>query len=123
MVIVPWRAWPVLFTDTVNATLPLPAPLPSVGEVIVIHEALLIACHGHVLAFWPGSAVTPTESDPPFWLKFSLLELSEYVQGGEGQHLTGTLALVNPALVALTVALLLMLPLFHVTVVNPKGSI
>src|ERR1700756_994642 len=116
MVMVPWRAWPVLFAATLNATLPLPAPLPNAGDVIMIHETLVVACHGHVLAFWPGSAFTPTESDPPFWPRLSLLELSEYVQGLEYQHFTGTAALVSPALEALTVALLLMLPLFIVTV-------
>ena len=57
-------------TGTVKLTLPLPLP-PN--DVIVIHDTLLLASQGQVLALAPGFAVTPTESDPPLLPKFSLL--------------------------------------------------
>jgi hypothetical protein len=55
MVMVPVLAAPV-FAATLNATVPLPFPLAP--EVMVIHDALLAAVHGHV-------AETDTVPVPP----------------------------------------------------------
>jgi hypothetical protein len=67
MVIVPWRPAPV-FAAIVKFTLPL--PLPPEPDVIAIHDALLVASQGQLLALLPGFAVTTTVPAPPPAEKF-----------------------------------------------------
>jgi hypothetical protein len=70
---VPVREAPV-FAPTVNATDPLPVPLPD--EVMVIHGALLAAVHAQPDCVWMSMAVP----GPPVAGMFSLEGEIEYEQ-------------------------------------------
>ena len=54
-------AWLPGFFDTLNATEPLPVPLPP--EVIVIHDALLLAVHAQPLPADTLTVPVPALSD------------------------------------------------------------
>ena len=57
-VIIPARPLPVVLAATEKLTVPLPIPMPD--EVMVIHPALLVACHAH-----RSSHETVRLADPP----------------------------------------------------------
>lgn len=72
MLIVPWRAAPVL-AEIEKLTLSLPLPLEP--DVIVIQDALLAARQGQLLLLLPALAATPTVPEAPLAAKFEVLSL------------------------------------------------
>jgi hypothetical protein len=76
--IVPVRALVVVFAATLNATLPL--PVPDSPAVMLIHGALVVAVHAHVLA----DVVTAIEPVPPASAKFWVGGEIENVHAGGG---------------------------------------
>ena len=65
MVSEPVRDPPEL-TATVNATEPLPTPLDP--DVTVIHDAPLLAVHGHPVCVETATGPPPPPVAPMFWL-------------------------------------------------------
>ena len=76
--IVPVRAVLVVFAATLNATLPL--PVPELPALMLIHGALVVAVHAHVLA----DAVTAIAPVPPASAKFWVDGEIENVHAGGG---------------------------------------
>jgi hypothetical protein len=76
--IVPVRALLVVFAATLNVTLPV--PVPEAPAVMLIHGALVVAVHAHVLA----DTVTAIEPVPPASAKFWVEGEIENVHAGGG---------------------------------------
>ncbi len=76
IVSVPVRGVVDVFAATLNVTPPLPDEFGPAPAVTVIHEALLVAPHGH-----PVGIVTETTRVPPAEPSDSDVEESDAVQG------------------------------------------
>jgi hypothetical protein len=72
------RALLVVFAATLNATLPV--PVPEAAAVMLIHGALVVAVHAHVVA----DAVTAMVPAPPASAKFCVGGEIENVHAGGG---------------------------------------